>query len=117
MAKHIVTILFAVTIAFLPIHVYSEAKTGRVIIVDQNLVIKRIINYTESQEKSPVILLENTGGVELPYTDSIKAQYENLKKKLDFKAEGVIYEKKTTIGASIIDLILYFIRQLINLGK
>lgn len=87
----------------------KQNKQDRIIVVDKNLNIKRIINYSQ-QEVEPVVYLENEKGVELPYTDSIKLQFISLQSAIDLTHFGVIYDRdgdpKTSLIKAIIKLLL-----------
>lgn len=95
----------------------SNYKTERLIIVDQNLIIKKIINYSNKSTIDPIVILDNSSGVELPFTESIDNQYKKILKKINLKKNGVVYEKKDLVNLSIIDLLISLFRKMIGQGN
>ena len=67
----------------------------RIIVVDNNFVIKQIISNTE-EDVRPLVVLNTQDGKEVPYTDSIRKQYDSIKKSISFVRPGLVYERKTT---------------------
>jgi hypothetical protein len=107
-------LFFTVTSLIIVFPVSSEINTERVVVVDQNLTIVKIINYSKNKKNDPVIILEGAAGVELPLTESIKNQYLKLEKKLNFKKNGVIYEKKDTGNLSIFSLLIGLLKEIVG---
>lgn len=93
--KTIIVALLFFTVASLIIvfPVSSEINTERVVVVDQDLTIIKIINYSKNKKNDPVVLLEGAAGVELPLTESIKNQYFKLEKNSILR-KTVSYMKK-----------------------
>lgn len=93
-----VVLLFFTAISLIIVFpVSSEINTERVVVVDQNLTIVKIINYSKNKKNDPVILLEGAAGVELPFTESIKNQYLKLEKNSTLE-KMVSYMKKKTLS-------------------
>jgi len=85
--------LFIISALFLFFVVPVFAAYGsRQIIVNKNLTIMKIINKTAVKDVTPVVYLEQSGGIELPFSPSISRQYDKIKDKLEIEKNGVIYD-------------------------
>ena len=74
-------------------NVYTVAavvEPHRYIVTDNNLQIKEIISNT-NQDVRPTVLLNSIDGQEVPYSDSIRQQYQFLKRFTNFSQAGVVY--------------------------
>lgn len=71
----------------------SFIPNTRIIVVDKNLNILQIINYTK-KEIEPTVRLENEQGMEISMTDYVSEQYSKIKPKINFSKTGVIYDSK-----------------------
>lgn len=76
------------------ITIMATVRPQRIIIVDKNLVITKIMSNTD-QEMRPLVLLESTDGSEIPYSESIAEQYLALKPALNFSKPGIVYEQSS----------------------
>ncbi len=74
------------------ITVLATVRPQRIIVVDRNLKIIKILSNT-AQEVRPFVLLDSVDGLEIPYSESIVNQYADLKSSLDFSKPGVVYER------------------------
>ncbi len=75
---------------------------SREIMVDKNLKIISVVSNTPT-DVLPRVFLENEDGPELPFSDSIKNQYQSLKPSLNFLKIGYVYERSilTSIYISV----------------
>lgn len=74
------------------ITIVATVHPQRIVIVDENLTITKILSNT-AQDIRPLVLMGGAEGKELPFTEAISAQYQALKSSLDFSQPGVIYER------------------------
>lgn len=103
----LVTVLVCVTITFTlsewllqaagpggsTITVMATVRPQRIIVVDKQLAITRILSNT-ARETRPIVLLNSVDGKEMPYSESIVDQYASLKPSLDFSKPGIVYERR-----------------------
>lgn len=91
---------------------FAVNKEERIIVVDKNLNIKQIINYSK-KDVQPKVFLEKESGIELPYTESIEHHYLSIKSGLNFDKTGIIYDRdKETISNLFSRLIYIFFKSL-----
>lgn len=64
----------------------------RLIVVDENLTIRKVISNT-SEEIRPTVVLGEVDGKEIPYSASIIDEYQFIKPTLDFSQPGIVYER------------------------
>lgn len=74
------------------ITVVATVLPQRMIIVDENLTIQKVISNT-AEEIRPVVVLGEVDGKEIPYSQSIVEQYQSLKPSLNFSKPGVVYQR------------------------
>lgn len=74
------------------ITVVATVLPQRMIIVDENLTIQKVISNT-AEEIRPVVVLGEVDGKEIPYSQSIVEQYQSLKTSLNFSKPGVVYQR------------------------
>lgn len=86
----------------------------RVILVDKNFIIQRILSNTK-EDVRPVVFLEDVSGQELPYSESIRKQYEFLQSSLHFGRAGVLYERKNAPPAALADRVRRTFFKFLNL--
>lgn len=98
-----------------PMVVTVTVNPTRVIIVDRDLVIRRIISNTKDDVR-PVVYLESEDGRELPYTESITEQYLALKSSMNFKEPGIIYDREDRVPIALVKYIIRYIRMLIGIS-
>lgn len=67
----------------------------RIIVVDRNSTIQRIISNTK-QDLQPKVVLESPNGQEFAYSEGIAQQYEFLKSSLSFSKPGIIYQREVS---------------------
>jgi len=95
-------------ISFLTKSVLAVEKNYRAVIVDKNLNIMKIINYTKD-DVQPRIFLENEFGIELPYTESIQRHFESMKSSLNFSKKGLVYDANRGTILNLFSRLFYVI--------
>ncbi len=106
MKKTLLALLQIVVLAFLVnlLLIAQEIKTQgitvtatvlptRIIIVDKNLTIQKIISNT-SEDVRPIVYLETADGEEIAYSESVRREYSFLKPSLNFSKAGIVYERE-----------------------
>ncbi len=74
------------------ITVVATVLPQRIIVVDQNLTIQKIISNT-AEETRPRVVLGEVDGKEVPYSQSIIEQYQSIKSSLNFSKPGLVYQR------------------------
>lgn len=101
---HTLTLFLAVilTVLFTNILLYATEQRSasvtiiasvapvRYIVVDDTFTIRSIFSNTD-QDVRPVVFFRSLDGEELPYSDSVRIQYQSLKPTLDFSRPGQVY--------------------------
>jgi hypothetical protein len=62
----------------------------RIVVVDDDLVITKIISNT-AEDVRPIVVRGAEDGQEVSYSDSIQEQYQTLKSQIDFSQPGIVY--------------------------
>ncbi len=108
MKKIILIIIGLKLISNLTGSVLAAEKKYRAIIVDKNLNIMKVINYTK-KDVQPRIYLETEYGIELPYTESLERHYESIKPSLNFNKKGIIYDENKSFIINLFSRLFYVI--------
>lgn len=74
------------------ITVVATVLPVRIIVVDHNLMIQKIISNT-AEETRPIVVLGEVDGKEVPYSQSILEQYQQLKPSINFSKPGMVYQR------------------------
>jgi len=85
----------------------------RIIIVNKNLTITKIMSNTK-QDIRPIVYLENEDGVELPYSESIMREYFFIKPSLDFSRPGIVYEREERLFPALIKRMIRTFFSIVN---
>ena len=88
---------YAINAKINQITIVATVKPLIIIVVDKDIQIQKIYSNTTSAVR-PLVVLEKVDGEEVPYTDSIRKQYGELKPTLNFDKPGVIYEKNRSLS-------------------
>lgn len=88
------------------ITIVASVSPQRLIVIDRNFSIKKIYSNTV-EDVRPTVFLESLDGAEMPYSESVRSQYEAIKSHTNFSRPGIVYERddrpvqaflKATIG-------------------
>lgn len=66
----------------------------RYIVVDDTFTIREIFSNT-NQDVRPVVFMYALDGEEIPYSESVRKQYQDLKPTLNFSQPGKVYAYET----------------------
>src|SRR5258708_7252714 len=72
--------------------VVASVLAERSIVIDQDLTIQQIYSNTKDDVR-PNVYQDKIDGSAVAYSDSVRIQYESLKKSLDFSKPGLIYKR------------------------
>ncbi len=98
-------LLHAATPSNSTLTIMATVRPQRIIIVDKNFVITKIMSNT-NLDMRPLVLLQTTDGAEIPYSESIANQYLALKPTLDFSKPGIVYEDSDGMVVTLVKKIL-----------
>lgn len=73
-----------------PVTIIASVAPARYIVVDDTFTIRNIFSNTD-QDVRPVVFLHSLDGEEMPYSDSVRRQYQDLKPTLNFSQPGKVY--------------------------
>lgn len=93
--------------------VMATVLPERIIVVDDNLNIQQIYSNTK-QDVRPDVYQNRADGPEVPYSDSIRIQYENLKSSINFSKPGQVYQRPASSFQSFFRSIGAFFRRVLG---
>ena len=73
----------------------------RLIVVDQNASIVEIYSNTTNDIR-PIVTLNTPDGMQLPYSETIAQEYQNLKSSVSFARAGLVYQRDTRPVQSVL---------------
>lgn len=116
------TILFMVILGFVVVAqpegssevvILASVEPQRTIIVDKDNTIQQIYSNT-NKDIRPLVYIGGFDGEETAYTDSVRSQYEAIKKTSDFSAAGKIYQRPLSPAGSIFHTIVNFFKRILG---
>lgn len=83
-------ILYATEQRSAPVTIIASILPVRYIVVDDTFTIMEILSNTDLDVR-PVVFLHSLDGEEIPYSESVRKQYQDLKPTLNFSQPGKVY--------------------------
>jgi len=115
------TLVFIVSLIVLAVESSSQnmvvtvtVEPTRVIIVDKNFTIQKIISNTGADVR-PIVYLNSEDGLEVPYTESIFNQYMFLKNTLNFSQPGIIYDRDERTPIALLKLVFRTAKKILGI--
>lgn len=73
--------------------IMATVRPQRFIVVNRDLKIQAVLSNTDHNVR-PTVYLDGIDGQEIPYSESIIEEYQNLKPSLNFSKPGILYERR-----------------------